>query len=472
MEITKFFVLFLQTMKRTKFLILLISITIGNARLVSQIKNGYPGKTTRMLFLLDGSGSMVAQMSNTTRWAAAVDIMTKMVDTLRKVENLQVGLRVFGHNKTIDKRDCYDTKLEVPFGPFNHKTFITKLRTIKPLGYTSITQSLLAASRDFPSDKNSRNIIIIITDGVEECPGDPCMVSTELQKKGIILRPFIVGIGAEDEKMKTTYSCAGKYFNANTVEEFNKIIGIIINQSLNNTSVQISLLDNQLKPSETNVPITIMSNGNTIAENLIHTLNGKTNPDTFYLDPIGKYDIVVHTVPQIIKKDVEIVPGKHNTIPIDASQGDLFLQVDGITKYARLQAIVRKHGSTETLTLQDFNSSKRLLTGNYDLEILSTPRIYLNKISILQNQTSKIIIAQPGLLNIKIAKDVVAKVFQVMDGRMVEVCDVHPSQPEQVITMQPGNYKIIYRVKSETRTLYSKTKDITITSATTTYLTL
>jgi hypothetical protein len=42
----------------------------------------------------------------------------------------------------------------------------------------------------------------------------------------------------------------------------------------------------------------------------------------------------------------------------------------------------------------------------------------------------------------------------------------------QYITMQPGEYKLVYRIKSETRTLYSKTKDFKITTGTNTPITL
>jgi len=179
--------------------ILLLALVACSSVSHAQVTNSFAGRKTRVLFLLDGSGSMVATMGNTNRWAASITVMSKIIDTLRGVENLEVGLRVFGHNKPITEKDCQDTKLEVPFAPNNHKAFVTRLRQIKPLGYTSITQSLLAAAKDFPVDKTARNIIVIITDGIEECNGDPCAVSQELQKKGIVLKPFIIGIGSDDE---------------------------------------------------------------------------------------------------------------------------------------------------------------------------------------------------------------------------------------------------------------------------------
>lgn len=439
----------------------------------AQVKNTYAGRKTRILFLLDGSGSMVAELGSTTRWAASVTLMSQIIDTLRGVDNLEVGLRVFGHNKPITERDCQDTKLEVPFGPQNHKLFQTKLKTIRPLGYTSITQSLLAAAKDFPEDKTSRNLIIIITDGIEECNGDPCSVSMELQKKGIILQPFIIGVGSNQELFRKTYSCAGRYFNAENEEELRKAMGVIMNQALNNTTAQINLLDEQGMPRETNVPVTFYdAYTGQIVESVEHTMNGKGVPDTLYLDPIRKYRIVVHTLPQVVKENVEIVPGRHNTIAVETPMGDLALKIGGITRYGRLQAIVRESGKTATIVAQEFNTTQKFITGNYDLEILTTPRIEMKGVNIKQNRTMTIEIPAPGLLQLTTGRDMLASIFEIKENQMVWVKDIDGTRPNQDFPMQPGEYRIVYRIKSETRTIYSKTKDFKITSGANTIIAL
>lgn len=459
-------------MKKMKPLFLMIAIALTGTA-AGQIKNAFPGKKTRILFLLDASGSMVAEMGKTNRWAVSVTLMSRMIDSLRMVENCEVGLRVFGHGKPITMKDCYDTKLEVPFAPNNHKQFVTRLRQIKPLGYTSITQSLLATAKDFPADKNARNVIILITDGIEECPGDPCAVSEELQKKGIILQPFIIGLGTDGEKFKQIYSCAGKYFNASSEEEFQKIMGVIVSQTLNNTSVQFNLLDNQNQPRETDVPITVYDAfSGQIVENLEHTMNGKGIPDTLYLDPMRRYNIVVHTLPQVVKKNVELVPGRHNTIALETPQGSLSLKVGGITKYGRLQAIVRSGGDMKTIYAQDFQTVKKYITGTYDLEILTLPRMYEKGITIRQNQTFTLEIPAPGQLQVNSSRDVVASIFVLRENAMEWVTDLDGAKTLQYLTLQPGNYKVVYRVKSETRTLYSKTVDFKINSGANTVITL
>jgi len=459
-------------MKKQTLLSLLFSLALATG-LNGQIQNAFPGKKTRILFLLDASGSMVAEMGKTNRWAVSVTLMSRMIDSLRGVENCEVGLRVFGHGKPITARDCNDTKLEVPFSANNHKQFITRLRQIKPLGFTSITQSLLATAKDFPVDKTARNIIILITDGIEECPGDPCAVSEELQKKGIILQPFIIGLGTDGEKFKQTYSCAGRYYNAQTEEEFQKIIGVIVSQTLNNTTVQFNLLDNQNQPRETDVPITVYDAvSGQILENFVHTMNGKGIPDTLYLDPMRKYNVVVHTLPAVVKNNIELVAGKHNTIALETPRGGLSLKIGGITKYGRLQAIVRKSGDMNTLNAQDFQTTQKYLCGKYDLEILTLPRMLIEGVNIRQNQTYTVEIPNPGQLQLNITRDVMATIFTVKDNKMEWVAEVDGTKTLQYIIMQPGDYKLVYRLKSETRTLYTKKLDFKISSGTNTVLSL
>ena len=60
-----------------------------------------------------------------------------------------------------------------------------KLNYIQAKGSSPIAYSLEKGANDFINSK-SRNIVILITDGKEECQMDPCAVS-DFIKKGIIL---------------------------------------------------------------------------------------------------------------------------------------------------------------------------------------------------------------------------------------------------------------------------------------------
>ncbi|MEI6881723.1 MAG: VWA domain-containing protein [Bacteroidota bacterium] len=432
-------------------------------------------KTTRILFLLDGSGSMYAKLNKGTRIDAAKKLLTHIVDSLKDVDKLEIALRVFGHTQPTSYHDCKDTKLEVPFAKGNNDLIIQKIKSINPKGYTLIAHSLLQAANDFPKDPGARNILILITDGIEECQGDPCAVSEALQKAGVILKPFVIGLdGGVD--FKTAYQCVGRYYDVQTEEGFQNVMNVVISQAMNNTTCQVNLIDAYGSATESNVGMTFYNQDKGGLEyNFIHTLNDRNLPDTLTIEPTIKYKIVVHTMPPVTKENVELQAGKHNTIPIDVPQSNLQLIVNGIGPNERVECLVKKAGEHHTLTEQDFNTNRRYIIGNYDLEILTLPRIYLKEIPIEPLKTTKIEIPTPGKLSLVSTIDLYGAIYQWNNNKLEWVCDLDVNLRQKVISLQPTldkPYKIIYRYKHQTKASATFEKDFSITSAQSTLIKL
>jgi Ca-activated chloride channel family protein len=135
----------------------------------------------RILFIFDGSNSMNAQWEKSSKIAIAKRLMTQTMDSLRGLENVELALRIYGHQSKIlpGKQDCSDTKLEVPFASANdnYQKIINEIRRLEPKGTTPIARSLEYSAEDFPPCDDCRNIIILITDGIEACDEDPCAVA-------------------------------------------------------------------------------------------------------------------------------------------------------------------------------------------------------------------------------------------------------------------------------------------------------
>ncbi len=424
-----------------------------------------PNKT-RILFLLDASGSMYAEMGTDTRMDVAKRLLSKMVDSLRYTPNLEIALRVYGHQTTKDKQNCRDTKLEIPFGKTNHDAMKEKLRGIRPLGTTLIAYSLQEAAFDFPQDNRCRNVIILITDGLEECNGDPCAVSEALQRRGVILRPFIIGVGLDKEFGKQ-FECIGRFFDATTEQGFDDVLRVVISQAINNTTLQVNLLDISGRALETDVNMTFYDNHTgRMTDNFVHTLNNRGVPDTINLDPVNRYNIVVHTLPPVTKENVEIIAGRHNIVAIDAPQGSLKLRVNGVTNYNRLQCIVKKAGTHEVVNVQDFNTSEKYIVGKYDIEILSTPRIYEKNVSVNQSTSMLVEIDQPGKLNFYTQLGVMGAIykFNPKSNKLEWVINVNNASGAQILVMQPGMYKLICRANIDKRIIATKRVDFEIKS--------
>ena len=453
-----------------KFFLLILCgmlLTVGSFAQVKEKEK--PKPVTRILFVFDASQSMLGLWQSDRKITIANKLMAEILDSLVDVPDLQLGLRVFGHQKTFPPQDCNDSKLEIPIGYFNIEKIKNKLKTVNPKGTTPIAASLEAAGGDFPPCDNCRNIIILITDGIEECSGDPCAVSLALQKNGIALKPFIIGIG---KSFKEAFDCVGTYFDATTEKDFSNALKVVISQALNSTTAQVNLMDAYGKPTETNVGMTFYDNfSGLIKYDFVHTINNMGLPDTLILDPLLAYNIVVHTIPPVHKDSVAITPGKHTTIAIDAPQGSLELKVGGnYPSVKNLSCIVRQAGKMETLNVQSFNDKTKYIIGKYDLEVLSLPRMQVKDVEIRQSYNTTVEIPMPGIAVIQPSMRGYGAIYLEDKNKLTMIYTLNESGEQETLYLLPGNYRVIFRSKSSTRSLYTVEKSFKIESGATTHV--
>lgn len=421
-----------------------------------------PPKTTRILFILDASGSMIAKWDGESRLETAKRILNNILDSLKNTKDLQFALRVYGHQYDKKFNNCEDTQLEVPFKAGNTEAIKTKLQKIEAKGTTLISYSLLQAAKDFPEDKNSRNVIILLTDGVEACGGDPCALSKELQKKKIFLKPFIIGIGGE-ENWDKEFECMGQFFNARNPAEFKKFLDVVLLQTLGKTTVRVNLLDSADKPTETNVNMTFY---NTVTGeamyDFVHYLDAKGKPDALEIDPILTYDIVVHTIPKVIKRNVYFKGGQENIINIKSPQGTLTMG-QSYKEYKNLIGIVKENGRPEITYVQKAGESMKYLEGTYDIEILTLPRITKEDVKIKSGETVKIEFPGPGLLSIAENVPGYGQIYLLKPDMQQELIYVLEGDVSKTtLALQPGNYKFVFRSKKSMGSKYTDVQLFTI----------
>ncbi|MEO8474594.1 MAG: VWA domain-containing protein [Chryseolinea sp.] len=426
-----------------------------------KVQQKIPEKT-RILFLLDASGSMQEQWEkNQTKWTVARSILSRLVDSLKENSMLELGLRVYGHRSPQEQKNCKDTNLEVPFKAKNHPLIISKLQEIKPKGVTPITYSLELAAGDFPAGPGYRNIVILITDGIESCGGDLCAMSRALQKKGVFLRPYIIGLGMKSEQ---TLECAGKYVNADTPGMFNNILNEAIESSFATTTVSVELLDGSNRPTETNVNVTFLNSTTGIPMyDFVHFLDRNGRADTVQIDPMVDYDLQVNTVPPVFRRNVALVLGKHNVIAVAAPQGNLIVQQEG-RKDNNLQAIVRLKGKGEIVNTQQSNMTIRYLAGSYEVETLTLPRRTFN-VDVEANKNRTVLLPAPGVANFNTISTGFGSLYELKDdGTQVWVCNLNDLKSQFSLALLPGQYKIVFRVKQTTGSKYTGFKKFNLKS--------
>jgi Ca-activated chloride channel family protein len=441
----------------------LCCVLFGAGLSKAQVKKTEPS-LTRVLFVFDASKSMKAEHKTTTRMQGAKELFYKFLDSLNKQKNIQFALRMYGHTVKYPPGDCKDSKLVVPFSKNNIALIKSKVSEARPTGITPIEHSLTESANDFP-DAKAVNMIILITDGIEECDGDPCKARQKLMEKGIVFKPFIIGIGLSPAQIKT-FECVGDYYDFDNASLVSDISSVISKQKLNKTSSQVNLLDTKSLPTETNVNMTFYNTatGNYVY-NYMHTLNQKNNPDTLYLDDFPTYKVVAHTIPPTESKDIKLSQGKHTIVPIDAPQGFIELRrPSGVYNFnERIKSIVRKSNSNmQTLNVQQMNTTEKYITGNYDLEILTLPRTYVSGVTVAQSQTKLIELPNAGMLTVKALENGDGCILK--DTKKLEwVCNLN-STTSQVYYLQPGNYRIEWRSKLLKGSIYTIEKKFTIRS--------
>lgn len=427
------------------------------------VPNGKNPPLTRILFIFDASQSMYGRWQSDTKINIARQLMINLLDSIKTISNLELALRVYGHQRNYPPKDCSDTKLEIPFAPNNINRIKTKIKSIVPRGSTPITQSLIAAAHDFPPCDSCRNIIILITDGIEECEGDPCEASLFLQRKGLVLKPFVIGIGRD---FRAAFDCVGTYYDASSEHAFSSALNAVISQVLNPTTLQIDLLDPSGKPTETNVNMTFFSRINGLPRyNFIHTLNRKGLPDTLTIDPLMIYDLVVHTTPPLRLDSLVLEPGEHNKVSLPAAQGGILLVVKGNERLLHnAPVMVRRTNQHEILNTQGIGENKRYLAGRYDLDVLSLPRLTISGVEVHYQHTTTVEIPLPGIVVINKSVYGHGSLYVVHEDRPVWIYDLRDGMLQETLTLMPGNYRIYFRSKSVDRSFYTVEKEFSVVS--------
>jgi Ca-activated chloride channel family protein len=423
-------------LKKLLFLIFLALVNFGYSQEIPQIQ--------KVLFVLDASGSMEAMWGDEDKMTIAKNTLYQLVDSIERANpSIQVGLRVFGHqyHKSLD--NCTDSKLEIPFGSNNQVAFANRLKGINPNGNTPIAYSLIESAKDF-TDIESLNSIILITDGLENCDGNPCDAAKYLNEKRITINPFIIGLNIEDSLI-SSFDCIGTFINAKDQDELKVVLQNTVKQATGQTTLSIELLSvgNQ---TITNTPITI---NDAISEEVlfayIHSLTKKGKPDTLKIDPRGWYDIKVHSYPPISSDLFQLTAGVHNTLTITIPKS--YLAVGHEQQYdEQAPHFILK-------TEDDWVYNYRLdnlptLANTYKLSTTLIP-LKNETVKFEADQVLKQNYPANGKLSIKNNKALRGSIFDRNSAPWNLVYDIGVFSEDLELKLQPGVYSFIYINESD-----------------------
>ncbi len=166
-------------------------------------------RTVNLEILLDDSGSM-GQLVDTgeTRLEAAKRVLNEVLAAIPTEPGVNVGLRIYGHlgdnSDAGTARQLRGLRAGRAGGwrrPGGHRP---ERRPARPGRLDPIALSLQRAEADFPDPASAAtNAVVLVTDGLETCGGDPAAAAGALasEEKGIVTHVIRFAVTAEEQQI-------------------------------------------------------------------------------------------------------------------------------------------------------------------------------------------------------------------------------------------------------------------------------
>lgn len=170
-----------------------------------------------VLFILDASGSMNEYLGIYQKIHLAKKYIRHYVDKLP--EEAEAGFIAYGNRVP----GCQSSRLYQPLEKGNKPQFRNKLFGLTPAGATPLAESIRIAG-EYILRRKSPTELILVTDGIESCYGDPEKEIGLLRQKGIDFKMHVLGLGLKPEEKRVMESLAksgkGNYYHVDGDSDF------------------------------------------------------------------------------------------------------------------------------------------------------------------------------------------------------------------------------------------------------------
>ena len=216
----------------------------------------YASDKRTILIVFDASASMEDKIKGETKIHIAKRVLE---DVITKADaGINIGLRVYGLSEPKGNPyfDCSDSKLLVLPRTNNRRQIISEIYKILPRGFTPITYSISQAVVDLSPYQGDKSIILI-SDGLETCGGDPCQLAESIATSDIDLKIDVVGYGVKDDwqaqqqLMCIALSTKGQYCSAENDLELTRGLQESINKSVTGRIITMIVKPVEVQSEET-----------------------------------------------------------------------------------------------------------------------------------------------------------------------------------------------------------------------------
>lgn len=194
--------------------------------------------TVNLEIILDASGSMAEEIEpGVTRIDAAKSVLQSIISQLPQQDGVNIGIRVYGHkganNEAGRAESCLATELMVPVDGVQSDAMKGLIDSYQPVGWTPLTLALQSSELDFPdASEDQVNAVILMTDGLETCGGDPCTIASQLHGGPKAITTNVIGFAMAPDEQEALQCVAdeggGTLIGAATAAELNEAMTIIL----------------------------------------------------------------------------------------------------------------------------------------------------------------------------------------------------------------------------------------------------
>jgi len=215
-------------MAREKRTVRLLAVALSlvawltGARLITAAETA-PADSADLILILDASGSMWGQVEGENKILIARRVLNDVLGNVPA--GAHVGLVAYGHRR---EANCKDIEFVASPAPIDRAAFKKRINSIKPRGKTPIAASLNMVFSEL--EKSGRPAtVVLMTDGLETCKGDPCQTVRDAKAKGMKFILHIIGFDVGDMDVEQLQCAAqaggGLYFAAANAGQFTAALG-------------------------------------------------------------------------------------------------------------------------------------------------------------------------------------------------------------------------------------------------------
>ncbi|MBE0636867.1 VWA domain-containing protein, partial [Candidatus Bipolaricaulota bacterium] len=181
----------------------------------------YQSLARTFLIVLDTSSSMLEVVDGELKIDVAKNVIVDLLNNLP--EAAIVGIRHFG--------GCEHSALLAPVGPMQRDLLQAKILALEPAGATPLAFVLEQTQADLAKISDPQ-LVLLISDGMETCGGDPVQAAKDLIGLGYDLKMHIVGfditrnVTARDQLIEIAQATGGVYYDAGSREELRQALSM------------------------------------------------------------------------------------------------------------------------------------------------------------------------------------------------------------------------------------------------------